>query len=107
MERLIHSPQAAADGRNIGRKVHCGEFGCSKNVPETMRLQWFADLVSALEENEVPWTLWECLDGGFGFIDMEDGIYRINCPLLRILTGKELDEAGAKALLAKYGFKTE
>ena len=99
--------QAAADGRNIGRKVHCGEFGCSKNVPETMRLQWFADLVSALEENEVPWTLWECLDGGFGFIDMEDGIYRINCPLLRILTGKELDEAGAKALLAKYGFKTE
>ena len=99
--------QAAADGRNIGRMVHCGEFGCSKNVPEAMRLQWFTDLVTALETNEVPWTLWECLDGGFGFIDMEYGIYRIDCALLRILTGKELDDAGAKALLARYGFKTE
>lgn len=99
--------QAATDGRNIGRMVHCGEFGCSKNVPESMRLEWFADLVMALETNNVPWTLWECLDGGFGFIDMEDGIYRINCLLLRILTGKELTESEAKALLAKYGFKSE
>ena len=72
-----------------------------------MRLEWFADLVMALETNNVPWTLWECLDGGFGFIDMEDGIYRINCLLLRILTGKELTESEAKALLAKYGFKSE
>ena len=99
--------QAAADGRNIGRMVHCGEFGCSKRVPESMRLQWFADLVTALETNEIPWTLWECLDGGFGFIDMEYGIYRINCALLRILTGKELSESEAKTLLTKYGFKSE
>lgn len=33
--------------------------------------------------------------------------YRINCPLLKVLTGKELTDAEAKALLQKYGFKTE
>ena len=42
-----------------------------------------------------------------GFVDMEYGIYRINCPLLKVLTGKELTDAEAKALLQKYGFKTE
>lgn len=99
--------QAAADGRNVGRSVHCGEFGCSKNVPEQMRQAWFTDLVAALEENEVPWTLWECLDGGFGFIDMEYGVYRINRPLLKTLTGKDLTDDEAKAILGKYGFKNE
>ena len=44
---------------------------------------------------------------GFGFVEMEYGIYRINCPLLKVLTGKELTDAEAKALLQKYGFKTE
>ena len=38
---------------------------------------------------------------------MAYGVYRIDCPLLRILTGKELTESEAKALLAKYGFKSE
>ena len=77
------------------------------NVAEAMRLAWFTDMVAAMEANNIPWTLWECLDGGFGFVDMEYGIYRINCPLLKVLTGKELTDAEAKALLQKYGFKTE
>ena len=98
---------AASDGRNAGLAVHCGEFGCSKNVAEAMRLAWFTDMVAAMEANNIPWTLWEWLDGGFGFVDMEYGIYRINCPLLKVLTGKELTDAEAKALLQKYGFKTE
>ena len=98
---------AASDGRNAGLAVHCGEFGCSKNVAEAMRLAWFTDMVAAMEANNIPWTLWECLDGGFGFVDMEYGIYRINCPLLKVLTGKELTDAEAKVLLQKYGFKTE
>lgn len=98
---------AASDGRNAGLAVHCGEFGCSKNVAEAMRLAWFTDMVAAMEANNIPWTLWECLDGGFGFVDMEYGIYRINCPLLKVLTGKGLTDAEAKVLLQKYGFKTE
>ncbi len=102
---------AASDGRNIGHAIHCGEFGCSKNVPESMRLQWFADMVAALEANGIPWTLWECLGGGFGFVDEDWGFsdgthHRINCPLLKILTGKEMNEAEAKDFLEKYGFKT-
>ena len=104
---MCEMSNAASDGRNAGLAVHCGEFGCSKNVAEAMRLAWFTDMVAAMEANNIPWTLWECLDGGFGFVDMEYGIYRINCPLLKVLTGKELTDAEAKALLQKYGFKTE
>ena len=49
-----------------------------------MRLAWFADMVAAMEAYNIPWTLWECLVGGFGFVDMEYGIYRINCHLLKV-----------------------
>lgn len=98
---------AAGDGRNLDRTVHCGEFGCSKNVPNEMRMQWFSDMVAAMEGNNIPWTLWESLGGGFGFVD-EDGMggNRINCRLLKILTGKNLTDSEAKAILEKYGFKT-
>lgn len=98
---------AASDGSNLGRMVHCGEFGCSKNVPESMRLEWFRDMVDAMDANNIPWTLWESLGGGFGFVD-EDGKggNRINVSLLRILTGKELSVEEADAVLAKYGLRT-
>ena len=45
---------AASDGRNAGLAVHCGEFGCSKNVAEAMRLAWFTDMVAAMEANNIP-----------------------------------------------------
>ncbi|MEG0992919.1 MAG: cellulase family glycosylhydrolase [Bacteroidales bacterium] len=98
---------AAADGNNIGRTVHCGEFGCSKQVAEEMRMQWFSDMVTAMETNNIPWTLWESLGGGFGFVDENgSGANKINCRLLQILTGKSLTESEAKAILEKYGYKT-
>lgn len=98
---------AATDGANLGRMVHCGEFGCSKNVPESMRLEWFKDMIAAMDANNIPWTLWESLGGGFGFVD-EDGKggNRINVSLLGILTGKELTVEEADAVLKKYGLRT-
>lgn len=99
--------KAAVNGTTAQMKIHCGEFGCSKNVTASMRLQWFTDMIAAFDANNIPWTLWESLGGGFGFVD-EDGSggNRINVDLLKILTGKELTAAEAKAILDKFGFKT-
>ena len=106
--RIAGEMAAAAEaGNNVGLEVHCGEFGCSKNVPEEMRMTWFADMISAMDAAGIPWTLWECLGGGFGFVD-EDGHggNRINCELLEILTGKRLSQEEADAILEKYGLTT-
>ena len=106
--RIAGEMKAAAEaGNNVELKVHCGEFGCSKNVPEEMRMTWFADMISAMDAAGIPWTLWESLGGGFGFVD-EDGHggNRINCELLEILTGKRLSQEEADAILEKYGLTT-
>ena len=106
--RIAGEMSAAAEaGANVGLRVHCGEFGCSKNVPEDMRMAWFTDMISAMESAGIPWTLWESLGGGFGFVD-EDGHggNRINCELLEILTGKRLSQEEADAILEKYGLRT-
>lgn len=106
--RIAGEMSAAAEaGANVGLRVHCGEFGCSKNVPEDMRMAWFTDMISAMEAAGIPWTLWESLGGGFGFVD-EDGHggNRINCALLKILTGKDLAQEEADAILEKYDLRT-
>ena len=100
---------ASADGANMNRMVHCGEFGCSKNVDDTQRLAWFNDMVEAMNANGIPWTIWEALDGGFSFISMDwdDGTYSIDTDLLEILTGKSLSASQASEILMKYGYKVK
>jgi endoglucanase len=60
-----------ADSLNL--QLFCGEFGCMPTVPRKARLQYYSDLITVLEQNEVAWCNWE-YKGDFGiyFWDSEN-----------------------------------
>ncbi|NLD50736.1 MAG: glycoside hydrolase family 5 protein [Clostridiaceae bacterium] len=53
-------------------QLYCGEFGCLPTVERIDRLQYYSDLISAFEENNIAWCNWE-YKGDFGiyFFDLE------------------------------------
>jgi len=59
-----------AKSKNL--QLYCGEFGCMPTVDRKERLQFYSDMISALEENGVAWCNWE-YKGDFGlyFFDAE------------------------------------
>ena len=72
-ERLVQvfkSGLEFAKSKNL--QLYCGEFGCMPAVPRKDRLQYYSDVVSGFEENNVAWCNWE-YKGDFGiyFFDKE------------------------------------
>ena len=64
--------------------LYCGEWGCLSTVPDTARIQWFRDMKTVLEENNIGWATWD-YKGGFGIINGK-GVEEKE--LIKILTGK-------------------
>ena len=50
--------------------VHCGEFGCSKEIPKNLLELWYRDIVECMEEEGIAWTQWDW-KGNFGLLDKD------------------------------------
>jgi endoglucanase len=59
-----------AKSKNL--QLYCGEFGCLPSVDRTDRLNFYSDMISLFEENNIAWCNWE-YKGDFGiyFFDSE------------------------------------
>ena len=62
--------QPLAKRAATGLKLYCGEFGCVHHTPVEIRLRWYRDFVSVLEEHDIAWANWD-YKGGFGIVDGE------------------------------------
>jgi endoglucanase len=56
--------------RPLGLPVYCGEWGCHRLTPRAVRLAWYRDVVSALEELGAGWSIWD-YKGGFRIVDAD------------------------------------
>jgi aryl-phospho-beta-D-glucosidase BglC (GH1 family) len=65
--------EAANWGRTYNVPLICNEFGAYRRVtaPES-RLNWIRDVRTALEADNIGWTMWD-YRGGFGVVWKEDG----------------------------------
>jgi endoglucanase len=54
-------------------QLYCGEFGCLPSVERKDRLQYYKDIVTTFEENNIAWCNWE-YKGDFGiyFFNLEN-----------------------------------
>ena len=50
--------------------LYCGEWGSLPNVPQEIRLQWYADVREILEKYEIAWANWD-YKGGFGVVNRD------------------------------------
>ncbi|MBN2276053.1 MAG: cellulase family glycosylhydrolase [Bacteroidales bacterium] len=59
-----------AKSKNL--QLYCGEFGCLPTVDRKDRMQYYSDMITALEDNNIAWCNWE-YKGDFGIyhFDME------------------------------------
>jgi endoglucanase len=64
---------AIEKARELNLKLYCGEFGCLPHVNRTDRLQYYDDIISVFEENDIAWANWE-YKGDFGlyYFDFEN-----------------------------------
>jgi len=65
IRKEIQLPVQYARERNL--KLYCGEWGCLPTPPREARLQWYADVRTVLEENDIAWAHWD-YKGGFGIV---------------------------------------
>lgn len=63
--KLIQKPIATAAKYDL--PLYCGEWGCLSTTPRQARLQWYEDVRSILEANNIAWANWD-YKGGFGII---------------------------------------
>jgi len=64
---------AAAWGKQHNVPLLCNEFGVYREkAPKDSRMQWIHDVRSALEADDIGWTMWD-YRGGFGVVWKEDG----------------------------------
>jgi endoglucanase len=72
--------------RNV--PIYCGEFGVYMlNSPDTDRVFWYETVRKYLEENKIPWTIWD-YRGGFGlFMKNSDELFQnnLNIPVVNAL----------------------
>lgn len=65
-ERLIEVFESGIEfAKSKNLQLYCGEFGCLPTVEREDRLQYYSDLISAFEENNIAWCNWE-YKGDFG-----------------------------------------
>ncbi len=69
--------------------VYCGEWGCIKSTPRDVRLAWYRDMVSILDEHQIGWANWD-YKGGFGIRQRADGAP--DAELIKILTGTSIED---------------
>jgi endoglucanase len=65
LHKLIQKPLAVAKANDL--PLYCGEWGCLATTPRRARLQWYEDVRSMLEANDIAWAHWD-YKGGFGII---------------------------------------
>jgi endoglucanase len=58
---------AIQKARELKRPLYCGEFGCLPHVKRADRLEYYANIVSVFEENNIGWCNWE-YKGDFGIL---------------------------------------
>ncbi len=80
-KRILKAVELA---RKYQLPVYCGEWGCIKAAPRDVRLAWYRDMVSILQEHQIGWANWD-YKGGFG-IRQRDG--QPDSQLIKILTGR-------------------
>ena len=68
MARDLAQPLAKREA--TGLKLYCGEFGCVHHTPMEIRLRWYRDFVSVLEEHAIAWANWD-YKGSFGIVDSD------------------------------------
>lgn len=72
-ERLLQVFKMGVDyAKSKNLQLYCGEFGCLPTVDRTDRLNFYSDMISLFEENNIAWCNWE-YKGDFGiyFFDSE------------------------------------
>lgn len=56
---------AIRKAKELNLQLYCGEFGCLPHVDRAERLNYYNDIVSGFEENNIAWCNWE-YKGDFG-----------------------------------------
>jgi endoglucanase len=65
IESMIARPVACA--RKLGLPLYCGEWGAIDKAPMELRVRWYSDMRSVLEENHIGWATWD-FKGSFGLM---------------------------------------
>ncbi len=89
MDYITGLLQEAVDFKNKNHvPVFCGEFGVYRlNSNNSDRVAWYEGVRKFLEENNIPWTIWD-YKGGFGLFNRNSNELfdnDLNIPLLRAL----------------------
>jgi endoglucanase len=79
-----HFAKPLAVAKKYGLPLYCGEWGCLSTVPRSARLQWYRDVKSVLEENNIAWATWE-YKSDFGIINNDN---KEEKELIQVLVGK-------------------
>ncbi len=86
VQSLIDKAVTFKNTRNV--PVYCGEFGVYMiNSNDSDRVYWYRQVREYLEQNNIPWTIWD-YQGGFGLFKKgsdEMFNYDLNIPLLEAL----------------------
>jgi endoglucanase len=68
IERVLAPALALA--KETGLPLLCGELGALATTPEAARERWYRDVLAALAQHKIPWTVWD-YKGDFGVFDSE------------------------------------
>jgi len=79
-----HFAKPLAIAKKYGLPLYCGEWGCLSTAPPEARWNWYRDMKSVLEANNIAWATWD-YKGGFGLIDEEKKEVK---EMIQILVGK-------------------
>jgi endoglucanase len=82
LEAMLEKPLRLA--KKTGLPLYCGEWGCIVVAPREVRLQWYSDMVSILDEHKIARANWD-YKGGFG---IKSGGGEPDGELISILTGR-------------------
>lgn len=65
-----HFAKPIAIAKKYNLPLYCGEWGCLTTVPDAARFQWFRDVKTVLDENNIGWATWE-YKSDFGIINKQ------------------------------------
>ncbi|MGK2864209.1 MAG: glycoside hydrolase family 5 protein, partial [Chitinophagaceae bacterium] len=79
-----HFSKPIAMAKQYKLPLYCGEWGSLSTVPDEARYQWYRDIKSVLEKNNIGWATWD-YKGGFGIVNSKKEEEK---QLIKILVGK-------------------
>ena len=81
LEKLM---QPALDkASETGLKLYCGEFGSYQSIPDSVRYNWYSDMIGIFEKHNIAWTAWDFKSPGFGMLRPTDYELRIPSYILK------------------------